>query len=170
MDVFEAVRTLLAVRSYQDKPIPKEIVDKIVEAGHLTASSMNRQPWHFVVVEDHDTLQKLGELATTGHYAAQAPLAIVVLVKKNSRFGVSDGSRAIQSMMLTAWSEGVGSNWTGFRGFDPIKGLLAIPDEFEILALVPFGYPAENIGHGKKNRKPLNEIVSRERFGQPFQK
>jgi len=169
MNTYEAVRTLLAVRSYQDKPIPTEVVDKIVESAHLTASSQNRQPWHFIVVQDHSMLQKLGELATTGRYVAQAPLAVVVLVDQASRFGVSDGSRAIQSMMLTAWSEGVGSNWTGFRGFEPVKEVLGIPEQYDILAIVPFGYPAEKIGRGKKKRKPLNEVVSRERFGQPYQ-
>lgn len=168
MDAYEAVQTLLAVRSYQDRPVPADVVRKIVEAGHLTASSQNRQPWHFVVIEHRDTLRKLGELARTGRYTAEAALAIVVLIEKDSRFGVSDGSRAIQSMMLTAWSEGVGSNWVGFRGLDPIKDLLNIPDEYEILAVVPFGYPADNIGRGKKNRKPLQAVISRERFGQPF--
>lgn len=168
-DVFETERTLLAVRNYQSKAVPPDVVTRIVESAHLTASSMNRQPWHFIVVEDHDRLQKLGELASTGHYIAEAPLAVVVLIEKDSRFGVSDGSRAIQSMMLAAWAEGVGSNWAGFRGFEPVKEVLGIPDTYEILAIVPFGYPAANIGQGKKNRKPLNDVVSRERFGQPFQ-
>ncbi len=170
MDVFDTVRTLLAVRSYQDRPIPSDVVNKIVESAHLTASSMNKQPWHFVVVQDRDALKKLGELATTGHYIDQAPLAIAVLVEKDSRFGVSDGSRAIQSMMLTAWSEGVGSNWAGFRGFEPVKAVLNIPDDYEILAIVPFGYPTEDIGQGKKKRKALGDVVSRERFGQAFMK
>ena len=58
MEVFEAVRALLAVRKYQDKPVPPEIVRRIVEAGRLTGSSMNRQPWHFIVVENRDTLRK----------------------------------------------------------------------------------------------------------------
>lgn len=168
MDAFEAVRTLLAVRSYQEKPIPDDVVKKIVDSAHLTASSQNGQPWHFVVVRNRETLNKLGELAKTGPYTAQAPLAIVVTVKKDSRFGVSDGSRAIQSMMLTAWSEGVGSNWVGFRGLDAVKDLLGIPDEYDILAIVPFGYPTADIGRGKKNRKPLGEVVSSEKFGQPF--
>lgn len=168
METFEAVRTLLAVRSYQDKPIPPHVVKKIVDSAWLTASSMNAQPWHFVVVEDRDTLRQMGEIATTGRYTAQAPLAVVVLVEKSSRFGVSDGSRAIQSMMLTAWSEGVGSNWVGFRGLEPVKDLLKIPAEFEILAIIPFGYPADEVGRGKKNRKRLSEVVSSERFGQPF--
>jgi nitroreductase len=47
MEVFDAVRTLLAVRNYQDKPVPPEVVRRIIEAGRLTGSSMNRQPWHF---------------------------------------------------------------------------------------------------------------------------
>src|ERR687886_257348 len=100
MDVFEAVRTVLAVRKYQDRPVPAGEVRRIVEAGHLTASSMNLQPWHFVVVEDRDTLRRIGGLAKTGPYIAEAPLAIVVAIEK-SRFGVSDASRAIQSMVLT---------------------------------------------------------------------
>jgi len=109
MQVFDAVRTVLAVRSYQDKPVPPDIVRRIVEAGRLTASSMNGQPWHFIVVENRDTLRQLGTLAKTGPYIVQAPLAIVVAIEK-SKLAISDGSRAIQSMILTAWSDGVGSN------------------------------------------------------------
>ncbi len=71
MEVFEAVRTLLAVRNYQDKPVPPEVVRRIIEAGRLTGSSMNRQPWHFIVVESRDTLPQLGALAKTGPYIAQ---------------------------------------------------------------------------------------------------
>jgi nitroreductase len=108
MEVFEAVRTLLAIREFQDTPIPPET--RIVEAGRLTGSSMNKQPWHFIVVENRDSLRQLGALAKTGPYIAQATLAIVVVIQRTP-FSVSDGSRAIQSMMLTAWSERIGSNW-----------------------------------------------------------
>jgi nitroreductase len=52
MEVFDAVRTVLGVRHYQDKPVPEPNVHQIVEAGHLTASSANGQPWHFIIVED----------------------------------------------------------------------------------------------------------------------
>src|SRR5947209_10201516 len=114
MDVFEAVRTLLAVRTYEDKPVPPDVVRRIVESAHLTASSINLQPWHFVVVEDRNTLQQIGSLIRTGPYIAQAAFAIAVAYEKESRYGVSDVSRAIQDMMLTAWDAGVGSNWSGF--------------------------------------------------------
>ena len=165
--VFDAVRTVLAVRRYGDKPIPKAIVRRIVEAGRLTASAANKQPWHFIVIEDRDTLRKLGALSRTGPYIAQAPLAIVVAVEK-SPYALSDGSRAIQSMILTAWAEGVGSNWVGFGGMNEIRDLLGIPKDFDVLAIVSVGYPVDRIGRGKKKRKPLTEVAHRERFGQPF--
>lgn len=168
MEVFEAVRTVLAVRSYQDRPVPAEAVRRIVEAGRLTASSMNRQPWQFIVVEDRDTLRRLGALARTGPYVATAALAVVVAIER-TRFSVSDASRAIQSMVLTAWSEGIGSNWVGFLGLDEVKSLLGVPDDLDVLAIVPFGYPAKAGGRGKKERKPLSEVAHRDRFGQPFQ-
>jgi nitroreductase len=168
MEVFEAVRTILAIRDYDDKAVPPEIVRRIVEAGRLTGSSMNRQPWNFIVVQNRDSLRKLGALAKTGPYIADAALAIVVAIQRTP-FSVSDGSRAIQSMMLTAWSEGVGSNWVGFMGMNEVKPLLRIPDELDVLAIVPFGYPAKPVGKGKKKRKPLSEIAHLESFGQPLQ-
>lgn len=168
METFEAVRTVLAVRAYQDKPVPPEVIRRIVEAGHLTASSMNGQPWHFVVVEKPETLRQLGALARTGPYVAQAPLAIVVALE-NTRFAVSDASRAIQSMVLTAWSEGIGSNWVGFLGQPEVNALLGIPAQIEVLAILPFGYPAQAHGQGKKQRKPLSEVAHRDHFGQPFE-
>src|SRR6266481_8269451 len=145
MDVFEAVRTLLAVRGYQDTPMPDAVVGRIVEAGRLTGSGMNGQPWHFIVVRDRETLRKLGALASSGRYTAQAPLAIVVATEK-SRFAVSDASRAIQSMLLTAWADGVGSNWVGFGGLESTKALLDIPAALDVLAILPFGYPAHAVG------------------------
>src|SRR5262249_54023981 len=136
MDVFEAVRTILAVRRYQDKPVPEAVVRRVVGAGHLAARSMNMPAWRFVVVEDRATLRQIGALARTGPYIAQAALAIVVAIEP-TRFAVSDASRAIQSMLLMAWSEGVGSNWVGFGGLDEAKTLLNIPAELDVLAILP---------------------------------
>ena len=164
MDAFEAVRTVLAVRSYQDKPVPDAVVQRIVEAGRLTGSGMNRQPWHFIVVRDPATLRKLGALASSGPYVAQAPLAIVVATDK-SRFAVSDASRAIQSMLLTAWADGVGSNWVGFGGLEKVNAVLDIPAGLDVLAILPFGYPARTVGKGEKDRKALGEVAHSERYG-----
>jgi len=167
MEVFDAVRTVLAVRQFQEKPVPEPLVHQIVEAGHLTASSMNGQPWHFIIVEDKETLRQLGALVRTGPYIAQAPLAIVVAME-HSPFAISDASRAIQSMILTAWAQGIGSNWAGFDNLKQINPVLGIPQEIEILAILPFGYPAAALGKGRKKRKPLHAVAHRERWNQPF--
>lgn len=167
-DVFDAIRTLLAVRRYQSTPVPEALIRRIVEAGRLTGSGMNGQPWHFIVIRDAETLRRLGALASSGPYVAQAPLAIVVATSK-TRFAVSDASRAIQSMLLTAWADGVGSNWVGFGELEPVKAVLDIPANLDVLAILPFGYPARPVGRGKKQRKPLREVAHLERYGRPFE-
>lgn len=167
MEVFEAVRTVLAVREYEDKEVPADVVRRIAESAHLTASSMNKQPWHFIVVEEREMLKKLGSLARTGPYIAQAALAVVVVIE-DTKFSESDASRAIQSMILTAWEEGVGSNWVGFYGLEAVKPVLDIPNELQVIAIIPFGYPRRDIGAGKKNRKPFSEVISKEKYGKPF--
>ena len=167
METFEAIRTVLAVRRFKETPIPEPIVRQIVEAGHLTASSMNGQPWHFLIVQDKETLRQLGSLAPTGPYIAQAPLAIIVAMEQ-SPYALSDASRAIQSMILTAWSQGIASNWVGFDNLPNINPSLGIPQEISILAILPFGYPVDTIGKGQKKRKPLNEVAHRERWSEAF--
>ncbi len=170
MEVFDAVRTVLAVREFDPRPVPPEVVRQIAAAARLTASSKNLQPWHFVVVDEPETLQQLGAMARSGPYIAQAPLAVVVLIER-TEFAISDASRAIQSMVLTAWAAGVASNWVGWIGFGGIDGaraLLGVPETYDVLAILPFGYPAAAVGAGKKNRKPQDEVISYGRFAQPF--
>ena len=157
----------MAVREYQDKPIPDDVLRRIVDSAHLAASAANRQEWHFILVRDRDRLRKLGSLVRTGPYTANAAAAVIVAYEKGSRSGVSDGSRAIQSMMLTAWGEGVGSNWTGLTGIDAVREEFGLPDTYDVLAVVPFGYPKRKV-IGRKKRKPFNEVVSSERYGTPL--
>jgi len=163
-EVFETVRTILAVREYQDKPLPEDVVRRIVEAAHLTASASNTQPWHFVLVRERERLRKLGSLVRTGPYIANAAAAVIVAYEKQSRTGLSDASRAIQSMLLAAWGDGVGSNWTGFGSLENVRIEFGLPDTYEVLGVLPFGYPKRKV-IGNKKRKPLDEVVSAERFG-----
>ena len=171
--VFETVRTVLAVREYDSRAVPADVLQRMLEAARLTASAMNRQPWHFVVVRDRDRLAELGRLVTTGPYIAGAAGAIVVAVERGNELAVSDASRAIQSIVLTAWAEGVGTNWAGW-GADPekhddVRRALALPGDLQVLGVVPYGYPAGPTGRGRKNRRPASEVVSGERFGTPFE-
>src|SRR5206468_11405017 len=85
MDVFEAVRTVLAVRTYADRAVPDDAVRRIVEAGRLSASAGNQQPWHFIVISEPTTIRKIGEIMTTGPYASGASRVIAVMIVKDKR-------------------------------------------------------------------------------------
>src|SRR2546428_14085623 len=102
LSVFEAVRTMLAVRRYQDRPVPRDVLLRILEAGRLTGSSMNLQPWHFVVVEERDTLRRLGRLAPPGPPAAPPRLAHLHALDKR-QFPLPDPGPRVQSRELPRW-------------------------------------------------------------------
>ena len=166
--VFDAVRTVLAVREFQDKPVPHDVMRRVVESGHLSASAGNRQPWQFVLVEDRDAIRKVASHVRTGPYIANAPAAVVVAVEKATGKADVDAARAIQAMILAAWAEGVGSNWTGFGGLEDVRQDVGLPDTYDVLAVLPFGYPKRKLGLGRKKRKPFGEVVSAERYGTPL--
>lgn len=164
MHVEDAIQTLLAVRAYTDQPVSDEVIRRILEAGRLTASSQNGQPWHFIVVQDRAMLGAIADSVKTGPYVADAAFAIVVAVTP-TKPSVSDASRAIQDMMLVGWAHGLGSNWVGSVGrMAEVNTLLGIPEDIEVVSVVPFGHPAESVGKGKKQRKPFDEIVHWERW------
>jgi nitroreductase len=71
-------------------------------------------------------------------------------------------------MVLTAWADGIGSNWTGFGGMETVRKKVGLPDTYDVLAVIPFGYPKRSLGKGKKKRKPFDDVVSSERFGAPL--
>lgn len=160
----------MAVREYGDRPLPTDVARRIVEAGHLTASASNVQAWHFILVRDRGLLRKLGSLVRTGPYIANAAAAVIVAYdKEKGLIGIADASRAIQSMMIAAWAEGVASNWTGFAGrLENVREEFGLPDSYDVLAVVPLGYPKRRVA-GRKKRKPFNQVVSAERFGQPLE-
>lgn len=167
MGVFDTIRTVLAIRNYTDQPISTDSQRRILEAGRLSASARNRQPWHFIVVEDRLMIETIGGMARNPYIAGSAML-IAVAIERDSRWAISDVSRAIQLMILTAWDEGIGSNWVGFGGMSDIGTLLGLPETYDLFALLPFGYPLDAIGKGEKQRKPLEAVASRGSFGTPF--
>jgi nitroreductase len=167
MEVFEAVRTLLAVRQYEDKRVPADVIQEVIEAARLTASSTNRQEWDFIVIRERDRLEQLGELASSGGYIAGAAFAIALLVGEYNSAPI-DAGRAAQDMMLTAWSRGVGSNWVGRVDTVEIRNFLNVPDDRMIYTIIPFGLPQEDLGAGVKDRKPVSEVVHAERYGDPY--
>ena len=170
MDVYEAVRTRLTVREFKPDPVPDEVVEKLLRAVQWAPSSRNRQPWRLVVVRDKDTLRKIGSIASSGRFVADAPIAIAVAMENADRPDLDTG-RAVQQMELVAWEEGLGTCFVGLRLAEQnrqVKQLLAIPDSFDLVTVLPFGYRFdEGQGRlGRKNRKSLEDIVHWERYGE----
>ena len=166
MDVYECIRSRRTVRDYKPDPIPPEALHKILQAARWAPSSSNTQKWHFVVVRDRETLAALGKIATQGTFIGQAPLAIAVVMDDAPRPQL-DAGRALQQMELMAWSQGIGMCFVGVR--DPeqqrtVKELLNIPEEMELITVLPFGYRDEGVKRQGTPRVPMEEIVHWERF------
>ena len=170
MEVYECVRSLLTVRRFKPEPVPEPVVAKILRAARWAPSSRNRQPWHFVVIREPETLTAIGRIATSGRFVADAPLAIAIVMDDADRPQL-DAGRALQQMELVAWSEGLGTCLVGLRVEEQnrqIKELPEIPQVMELITVMPFGYRTDEASSRGKRRKRLSEIAHGERFGQPY--
>jgi nitroreductase len=160
----DVVLSRRSIRRYQQKEIPGEILDKILEAGRQAPSAMNRQPWHFIVVSDKDIKQELSKRLFTKHIR-ESPVTIVGCAKTgflDRKWSVIGTSIALQNMVIAAWALGIGSCWIGGFQEDKVKQLLEIPDKVKVVALVTFGYPAET--PRAKRKKPLEKVVSSNKY------
>ena len=170
MEVYDCIRTRRTVREFKPDPVPDEIVHNILRAGRWAPTSSNTQPWHFVVVRARETITALGRIATQGAFIGQAPLAIAI-VMENARRPQLDAGRALQQMELMAWSEGLGTCFVGIRAEEQqraIKALLGIPEEMELITVLPFGYRPEGRRAGGTPRKSMAEIAHSEKFGTAY--
>ena len=167
MDTFTCIRTRREVREYLDEPISEESLLRILEAGRLAPSSKNSQPWHFVVIKNKETLDRIASLTPTGAHIGKAPLAIATLMD-GAKLPEVDGARAIQNMVLEAWDLGIGACWVTNFYDDAVKDILGAPQRMKLISVIPFGYPKEPKTNRKKIRKPLEEIASNEKLGEPL--
>jgi nitroreductase len=167
MEVYNYVITKLDVREYSPKEIPKDIKLKILEAARSTGSGKNLQHWRFIVVKDKENLKKLADDSITGKWIVNANFAVIVLTDPKYPFHLIDAGRVVQNMQIAAWGYGIASCiFTGINK-EKLRKDFNIPAELEPSVVVGFGYPIKKI-KGKKNRKPLNELVFIEKYGNPF--
>lgn len=171
METWSCIRTRRTTRQFRPQAIAEATVRRILEAGRLAPSALNRQPWHFVVVRDRGRLRELAEACMTGRFVGEAAFAVVVAVDAANRWHQIDAGRAVQQMELAGWDAGVGMCW--IAGFDDarVRRLAGLEGErataWTVLAVLAFGYPAHPGGPRRRGaRKPFDEVVSWERFGQ----
>jgi nitroreductase len=171
VQTWDAIRARRNVRSYEDRPIPAEHLDRILEAGRRAPSSMNDQPWDFVVCTERETLR---ELAATWRYSAHVgdSAATIVLVAPDTQdrdgrdWIFYDLGQATMQMMVVAADLGIGSSHAGIGDQDLARRVLAVPVDRLCVGMVAFGYPADRplrpIAH--PNRRAGDEVIHRERW------
>ncbi|MFB6266388.1 MAG: nitroreductase family protein [Halodesulfurarchaeum sp.] len=170
MEVTDAVRTRLEIREYADEPIDEEDIEAILEAGRLAPSGKNLQHWEFVVLREADALSTLASLSTTGSWVRDAAFAVVIATDPTYGYHEIDAGRAVTHMQLVGWERGVGS--CIYTGYDEgeMREFLDLPDSLAVTLVAGFGYPTEPVGSfaGRKDRRPLSEVVHDGRYGNPW--
>src|SRR2546426_5098620 len=142
MDAYLAVVSKREVREYTDRPIPDDLVTKILQAGRAAGSSKNTQPWRFIVLREAARRRTLAGFMRGRRNLEGCAVAIaIVLLNDQLRF---DAGRVAQSMMVAAWALGVGScpNSIHPDHHDDARTLLAVPDEAAVASVLTLGYPA----------------------------
>ncbi len=164
MSFLEVISSRRSVRRYEDKEIPKDVLDQIVEAGRQSHSAANKQPYRFVIVTDFEIKQKMSGMFS--RFLKNAPLIIAGCANPKAlltgKWAKIDTTIALENMVLAAWSLGIGSCWIGSFKEQKIKELLKIPRDWKVVALVTFGYPAEKPKPRKKKKK--NDLFSLNQF------
>jgi len=163
MDAIEALRTRRSVRSFSDKPVPKEVIEDIVDCGRLAATARNVQPWEFVVVTDAVLRAQIAEKSLTGLFIAEAPLCVAVLCQ-DTKYYVEDGSAATQNILVAARAHGLGSCWVAGDKkphAEEIRDMVGAPKDYKLVALIAIGYSDEQ---PSPNKRGLEEVIHWERF------
>jgi nitroreductase len=161
MDALEAIRKRRSVRQYTGDPVPREDLEKIVDAGRLAPSGSNRQPWDFIVITEREMIE---QLKVAAQWMEKAGAIIAVVLDPSSRWWIEDGSAAVENMLIASTALGYGSCW--LEGYtlpreEEFKTLLGIPREKRLLTLVPIGVPVE---WPTKEKKSLEEVIHWERY------
>jgi nitroreductase len=168
MEFYEVIRTRRSIRSYKADPVPEESMRRVLDAARMAPSGSNRQPWRFYVVKTPEKKRRVAQACGGQTWIDQAPIAIVtagwkVPTNRGGYIGdmsfVMDLSIAFTQLILAARAEGLGTCWIGDFQNTEVKKILGLPDDEDVVAVTPLGYPDRGGFTEKTNRKPLEEIV-----------
>lgn len=166
--VLDNIATRTSIRDYEARPVEKEKIEKMLRAAMAAPTAMNKQPWHFVVVDQRNVLDALAGTNPYAKMLKKAPLAIVVcgntdkMIEGGGRdFWIQDASAATENLLLAAHAMGLGAVWTGAYPSEErcisISKVLSLSDNLIPLNMIVVGYPAE---HPQPKQKFKEENVS----------
>lgn len=169
MDTFLTVASKRDWRNFAERPVPDDVANRILDAGRLAGSAMNKQPWRFIVVEDRDLRERLAETVFAPANVLGAAL-VVAVVGPSGELNAFDAGRAVQNMFLTAWNDGVASVPNGMPDAERTAEALGLAGDERPRIILAFGYPARGATPEQRSaeewsadatRKPLDELVER---------
>ncbi|MCX5697409.1 MAG: nitroreductase family protein [Candidatus Omnitrophica bacterium] len=166
MDALELIKIRRSIREYKDKPIPKEILEKIIDAARFAPTARAVQPWEFIVITKAETLKRIAGLAENGRFLAQAKACIAVYCQ-DTKYYLEDGCAATQNILLAAADLGVGSCWVAGDKkpyCSEINKILGLSDAFKLISLVPLGYPKGENSFKAAEKRSVQEILHWEKF------
>ncbi|MGD0336133.1 MAG: nitroreductase family protein [Candidatus Omnitrophota bacterium] len=166
MEILEAIKKRRSVREFFDRPVPKELVEEIIDAGRFAATARNIQPWEFIVVTRKDTLKKIAQLGENGGCIAGASLCIAVFCS-DTKYYLEDGCAATQNILLAATAKGIASCWVAGDKKPycaEASTLLGVPSEFKLVSLIALGYPVSAAAFNIAEKRKLSEVLHWEKF------
>lgn len=159
MDTYQAIVSKRDRREYDSRPLPEEVVHRILQAGRMAGSSSNSQPVRYVAFRDPSNIRALIPLGRGTRHLADAPLYVLAFVQDTAR--TFDVGRAFQNMMLAAWNDGVFSCPVSLQESQAVIDRLGVPDGWKPAIGIAFGYPAPDSAKPESRgaRLPLEELV-----------
>jgi nitroreductase len=163
MTAIEAIKNRRSIRTYEPKPVSREIIAEIVDCARLAPTAMNDQPWDFVVLTAREDLGRIPPMLGHGEFIANAAFAILVLAKATN-YAVEDCSAATENLLIAAAAHGLGSCWVAGtkQPYGPaVVKAFGAPEDRQLIAIVSFGYPAEA---PQIEKRPLSDVLHWDRF------
>jgi nitroreductase len=169
MAFLELAESRRCCRSFTDKPVSNDDINKLMYAAHRAPSAGNLQPWHFYIINDKDIKDKMLNHVYRSAWINKAPVLIVVCTDESiseKRYGnrgkslycIQDTAAAIQNLLLCADDLGLSAFWVGDFNEEACSDVLKLPANHRPIALIPVGYSNNKLPI--TNRKPLSEIVT----------
>lgn len=166
MDTLGIIKKRRSIREYSEKEIPKDVLEKVIEAARFAATARNVQPWEFIVITQPATLKKFSELAQNGRFLSKAKACIAVFCA-DTKYYLEDGCSATCNILLAAADLGIGSCWIAGDKKDycaEMAKLLNVPAGYKLVSLVALGYPKSKDSFYAAEKKALKEVVHWEKF------
>jgi nitroreductase len=171
METWNAITSRRNVRDYTEQPIAEEALDRILEAARRTPSSMNKQPWDFIVCTDREQLQDLARVwRGAGHVARSAATIAIVAPRSDDQWTREsiqyDLGQATMDIMLAATDLGIGTAHAAVTDQELAGRLLGFPDDRFCAWLIALGHPADRPLTPIKRpaRRPFGDVVHRGRW------